>query len=189
MSAGSARYSAKSKRAMRTVNAAGALGVTMCALLPVLAAPTAAATPTTHLKSEIDSARGATGCPPLQLDPALNGVSEDTTREVDEYVRHAGRFLPPSNDKDLLQVLRDAGYSTVRARLLIGYGDPRTGGPGDNEAKAIKAAVLEGQGYEAFTDCAYTKYGLSAVTDDSSQGWPSTAPRTYAVAPVVLSGT
>jgi hypothetical protein len=158
-------------------------------LLPVLSTPTAAATPTAHLKSEIDAARGDTGCPPLQLDPTLNSVSQDITREVDEYVRHAARFLPPSNDKDLLQVLRDAGYSTVRARLLIGYGDPRTGGPGDNEAKAIKAAVLEGQGYEAFTDCAYTKFGVSAVTDDSSQGWPSTEPRTYAVATVVLSGT
>jgi hypothetical protein len=174
---------------MRTMNTARALGLTLCALLPVLAVPTAGASPTTHLKSEVDSARGATGCLPLQTDSALNSVSEDTTREVDEYIRHAGRFLPPSNDKDLLQVLRDAGYSTVRARLLIGYGDPRTGGPGDNEAKAIKAAVLEGQGYEAFTDCAYTKYGLSAVNDDSSQGWPSTAPRAYAVATVVLSGT
>ena len=82
-----------------------------------------------------------------------------------------------------------SGQNLSTTRAGLGYGDPRTGGPGDNEAKAIKAVVLEGQGYEAFTDCAYTKYGLSAVTDDSSQGWPSTAPRTYAVATVVLSGT
>ena len=81
---------------MRTMNTARALGLTLCALLPVLAVPTAGASPTTHLKSEVDSARGATGCLPLQTDSALNSVSEDTTREVDEYIRHAGRFLPPS---------------------------------------------------------------------------------------------
>jgi hypothetical protein len=84
--------------------------------------------------------------------------------------------------------MRESGYSAAKARLLIGYGDYRTGGTGDNEAKAIRGTVLEGLGFEALPDCTYTKYGVSAINDDSSQGWPSTAPRTYTVTAVVLAG-
>jgi hypothetical protein len=85
--------------------------------------------------------------------------------------------------------MREAGYNTSKAKLLLGYGDHRTGGAGDNEAKAVKAAVLEGLAFQALPDCAYTKYGVSLLNDDANgQGWPSTAPRTYAVAAVILAG-
>jgi hypothetical protein len=107
---------------------------------------------------------------------------------MDDYVRHTARFLPTTSDSDLLRVMRESGYNTAKAKLLAGYGDYRTGGTGDNEAKAIKGTVLEGLGFEALPDCTYTKYGVSAINDDSSQGWPSTAPRTYTVTAVVLAG-
>ena len=150
-----------------------------------------------HLKSEIDAARSDSRCPPLHSDPGLDNISRRVTHEVDDYIRHSSTFLPTTGEIDLfasgkgglLSVMREAGYNTNKARLLNGYGDYRTGGPGDNEAKAVKAAVLEGLGFEALTDCGYTKYGLSAISDDSSQGgWPSTAPRSFTVTAVVLVG-
>jgi hypothetical protein len=173
-----------------------ASSVTATAALAILFAPTSAADPTAHLKSEIDAARSESGCPPLQLDTRLNDVSQRVTHETDDYVRHAFRFLPTTGENDLLptgnggvqRIMREAGYNTNKTKLLVGYGDYRTGGTGDNETKAIKGAVLEGLGFEALPDCSYQKYGLSALSDDSSQGWPSTPPRTYVLATVVLAG-
>lgn len=173
-----------------------ALSVTTTAVLAILSAPVSAADPTAHLKSEIDAARSESGCPPLQLDPRLNDVSLRVTHETDDYVRHALKLLPTSGEIDLLasgnggalRVMREAGYNTNKVKLLLGYADNRTGGTGDNETKAIKGAVLEGLAFESLPDCGYTKYGLSALDDDSSQGWPSTPPRAYAVTTVVLVG-
>lgn len=173
-----------------------ALGSTATTMLAMLFAPTSAADPTTNLKAEIDAVRSESGCPPLYADPRLTDVSQRVAHEVADYVKHASSFLPTTGENDLLAtgsggllpVMREAGYKTNKAKLLTGYGDDRTGGPGDNEAKAIKAAVLQGLGFEVFSDCGYTKYGLSAIKDDGSQGWPSTAPRTYAVTTVVLAG-
>ncbi|ORA11435.1 hypothetical protein BST14_18695 [Mycobacterium arosiense ATCC BAA-1401 = DSM 45069] len=88
----------------------------------------------------------------------------------------------------MLKVLREAGYNTMNARLLNGYADYRTGGTGDDEDKAIRGAVLEGRGFEALPDCTLTNYGVSAVNGGGDQGWPSTQPRTYSVAVVVLAG-
>ena len=173
-----------------------ALSITVTAILATFTAPTSAADPTTHLKSEIDTARSESGCPPLQLDPVLNDVSQRIAREVDDYVRHAARTFPTTGEVDvlssgrggLLRVLRESGINTDKAKLLNGYGDYRIGGTGDNEAKAIKTTVLQGLGFEVLPDCTYTRYGLSAINDDSNEGWPSTAPRTYAVTTVVLAG-
>lgn len=175
-----------------------ALSITATAILALLFAPISAADPTTHLKSEIDAARRESGCPPLQLDPVVNDVTQHVNRQVDEYVRHAptARGLPTTGEIDavatgrggVLQALRESGYSTSKAKLLSGYGDYRTGGTGGNEAKAVKATVLEGLAFRALADCAYTKYGVSAINDDSSQGWPSTPPRTYTVTTVLLVG-
>jgi hypothetical protein len=172
-----------------------AMTMTASAILAVHLAAPSAADPTTHLKSEIDAARRDAGCPPLQLDPILNDVSQRVTGETDDYVRHAARELPTSGEIDLLstgsggvlKVLRERGYHTNKVRLLSGFGDNRAGGAGDNEAKAIKALVLEGQGFDVLSDCTYTRYGVSALNDDSSQGWPSTTPRAYAVASAVVA--
>lgn len=162
--------------------------VTMTAIGAICDAPVSVADPTSHLRAEIDGARSESGCAPFQTDAALTEISQRIATEVDEYVRHAARVLPPSTDTDLLQVLRQSGYNTVNARLLNGYGDYRTGGTGDNEAKAIKAAVLEGRGFEALPDCTLTRYGLGAINNDGSGGWPSTQPRTYSVVVVILAG-
>lgn len=174
------------------------LSITAATVSAALLAPAATADPTAHLKSEIDAARRDSGCPPLELDPIVNDVTASVNRQVDEYVRHAptARTLPPTGEIDLvatgrggvLQALRESGYHTSKAKLLSGYGDYRTGGPGDNEAKAIRGTVLEGFASGALGDCGYTKYGLNAINDDSHEGWPSTPPRTYTVTSVVLVG-
>jgi hypothetical protein len=168
------------KRAVTSFTAAG-----ICA---IVLAPISSADPTTHLKSEVDAARGASGCPALQLDPTLSDVSQRTASETDEYVRHTARFLPITGDTDVVRALRESGYNTVKAKLLLGYADDRTGGTGNNEAKAIKSTVLEGLAFEVFPDCAYKKYGVTVINDDSNQGWPSTAPRSYTVTAVVVAG-
>jgi hypothetical protein len=175
-----------------------ALSATAMAICATFLAPISAADPTAHLKSEIDAARSESGCPPLRADPVLNNVSQRVAREVDDYIRHTARALPTAGENDLVptgtgglsRVMRESGYPTNRLKLLSGYGDYRTGGTGDNESKAIEAAVLQGLGFEALTDCArYTKYGLSAINDDPSQaGWPSTSPRSFSVAAVVVAG-
>jgi hypothetical protein len=173
-----------------------ALSITATAVLATFLAPTSAADPTTHLKSEIDAARSESGCPPLQSDPRLNNVSQRVAHEVDDYVRHVASSLPTTGENDLfasgdggvLRVMREAGYHTNKVKLLQGYGDYQMGGTGGLEAKAIRATVLQGLGFEALPDCGYKKYGLSAINDDSSQGSPSTPPRTYVVTAVVLAG-
>jgi hypothetical protein len=172
---------------MKAVGCA-AVSVTATVFFLISVAPVAAADPTTHAKAEVDAARGQAGCPPFQADPVLTDVSQRTAHEVDDYVRHAARFLPTTLDTELLKALRETGYNTVNARLLNGYGDYRTGGPGDNEVKAIKGAVLQGWGFKALPDCTLTKYGISAINGGGSEGWPSTAPRTYSVVVVVLAG-
>jgi hypothetical protein len=169
-----------------------ALSIAATANLMIFLAPVSVADPTAHLQSEIDAARIESGCPAFQLDPLLNDVSNNIDRETDEYVRHTARSMPTSpdattGDADLMRVLRESGSAITKAKLLAGYGDPDTGGPGDNEAKAIKATILEGLAFEIFTDCTYTKYGLSVINDDSSQGWPSTAPRPYAVTALIVA--
>jgi hypothetical protein len=164
-----------------------ALSITATSILTIFLAPISMADPTAHLKSEIDAARSESGCPPFQLDPLLDDVSHTIARETDEYVRHTARSFPATGDADLLRVLRESGSTIVKARLLEGYGDPNMGGPGDNEAKAVKATVVEGLAFGVFPDCTYTKYGFSGINDDSSQGWPSTAPRPYTVTALVVA--
>ena len=79
--------------------------------------------------------------------------------------------------RGVFHVMREAGYSTTKAKLLSSYADYRVGGTGDNEAKAIKGAVYKAWVLKCFP-ITYTKYGVSAINDDGSQGWPSTRPRT-----------
>lgn len=174
-----------------------ALGTAAAAVFATVLAPLSAADPTANLKSAIDAARSESGCPPLQPDPILTNVSQRVAREVDDYVKHTAVSLPTSGENDLVpngtgglaRVMRESGYPTNRLKLLSGYGDYRTGGPGDNEAKAIKAAVLQGLGFEALSDCTrYTKYGVSAINENNPEGWPSTAPRSFSVAAVVVAG-
>jgi hypothetical protein len=172
------------------------LSIAAICVVVIFFAPAASADPTTHLKTEIDASRSESGCPPLRSDTRLNNVSQRVAHEIDDYVRHATTSFPTTGENDLLStgtggllpVMREAGYNTNKAKLLLGYGDGRMGGTGDNEAKAIKVAVLQGLGSEAIPDCGYTQYGFSAINDDNQGGWPSTAPRVFSVTAVVLAG-
>jgi len=102
-----------------------ALSITATAAFAISFAPTSAADPTAHLKTEIDAARSESGCPPLQLDPVLNGVSLRVAHEVDDYVRHSSRFLPTGGEGPpvveasggVLRVMREAGYSTSKGEI------------------------------------------------------------------------
>lgn len=175
-----------------------AIGGAAVAILASLCAPTAVADPTTATRAAIDAARSEAGCPPLQSDPVLDSIATRVTHEVSDYVRHDATSFPTTGEVDpvttgsggVLRLMREAGYNTNRAKLLSGYGDPRMGGKGDIETKAVKAAILEGQGFEVFSDCRYNRYGASAVVvnDGGGQGWPSSAPRNYAVAQVLVAG-
>lgn len=161
--------------------------------LAVALAPQAAADFSSDLKSRIDAARSSAGCPPLRSDPLLNDLSQRAVGQVDAWVNHTARVLPFSDAAvegvpSLMQTLRDAGQSPAKAKMLNGYGDLDSGGAGDDQEKAIRATVLQGKGFEVFSDCAYTKYGLGAVTDDSSQGWPSTIPRPFSATVVIITG-
>jgi len=71
--------------------------------------------------------------------------------------------------------------------MLSGYADDQTGGSGTYADKAIKATILQGLSFEALSDCAYTKYGMSALSDDGSQGAPSVAPKSFTVTSVILA--
>lgn len=148
---------------------------------------------TANLKAAIDSARSEAGCPPFQEDSLLTTVSERSAQETTAWITHTGRTLPLLDTRiqglpNLTEALREKGYNPRKAKMLAGYGDYRTGGPGDNESKAITATVLQGQGNEVFSDCTYTKYGLSAAGNDGVQGWPSTPPRSFFVTTVTVAG-
>lgn len=174
-----------------------AAAATGTVILAAVFAPVSAADPYTHLKSEIDAARNAAGCQPLQLDAVLGDISQRVAGETDAYVRHVATNFPTSGELDsrstgsggLLGLMRQRGYGTNNVKLLSGYADEFTGGNGDNEAKAVKAAVLEGLDTAALSDCTtYTKYGLAAINNDSPEGFPSMPPRAYSVTAVVLAG-
>ncbi|GAB5015618.1 hypothetical protein MAHJHV65_21670 [Mycobacterium avium subsp. hominissuis] len=62
------------------------------------------------------------------------------------------------------------------------------GGTGDKNAKAVMSVVVEGKALGAFSDCGYTKYGVGAVNDDITQGWPSTPPKAFTLISVVVAG-
>jgi len=173
------------------------VSITATVASAVVLAPTATADPTADLKAGMDAARSETGCPPLVLDPILTAVSQRVAGEMSDYVAHTATSLPTTGDNDLLPtgaggvlpVMRQAGYNTNNARLILGYGDHRMGGSGDNQAKAVRATVLQAQGFEAISNCEYSRYGLTLINhDDISQGSPSTAPRTFSATAVILAG-
>ncbi|WP_156749784.1 hypothetical protein [Mycobacterium sp. E1747] len=152
-----------------------------------LSAPTAAAGDAySELKSQFDTARAAAGCPPLRLDDLLASVSNDAVNQMVNWIKHKGRFLP-MEDKTVASALQARGFTPVHSRLVTGYGDYRTGGPGDDQSKAIQATIVQGRAYQVFENCTYTKYGLSIMGDGGEEGWPSTIPRSFVVTSVVLS--
>lgn len=177
-----------------TISKGIAVTITTPILVAMAFAPVSTAQdPIANLKSAIDAARRDAGCPPFQNDPLLTEVSQRATQEMNAWVTHTGKVLPLSDTRvlgvpNLTEALRQQGYNPTKAKMLSGYGDYRTGGSGDNEAKAISATLLQGQGNEVFGDCTYTKYGLGAVGNDSAEGWPSTPPRSFFVTNVTVTG-
>jgi hypothetical protein len=145
------RKSRASRRWQRLLRIA--LNVTTAAILATALAPPSGADPTASLKSGVDAARGAAGCPPFQPDPVLDEVAQRANRETDSYLLHTARFTP---FEDPMPVLRDLGYNTSKAKMLLGYGDV--------DAKAIRGLVIEG--FAALPDCTYTKYGMDALSND-----------------------
>jgi hypothetical protein len=138
------------------------------------------------LKAALDAARSEAGCPPFQLDPKLTEVTDRTVHEVDGWVSHSGTVLP-IEDSTVMAAIRQANYKTVKARMLSGYADDQTGGTGSYDDKAIKATVLQGLSFEVWSDCSYAKYGMSALSNDGSQGSPSTAPRSFTITSVIVA--
>lgn len=150
------------------------------------APPNAAADPISDLDVQLAQARTDAGCPALQLDDALNGVSQTTVTESADWVMHRGRFLP-KEDKTVSEALRDVGLAPTKARMLTGFGDYRTGGGGDDMSKAIFATIVQGSAFEVFEDCSYTKYGRAIASDPGAEGWPSSIPRSFAMTSVIVT--
>lgn len=138
------------------------------------------------LKSAIDAVHREGGCAPLQWEPRLAELTERTVHEVQGWVTHTATSLPVE-DTTLMSELRRLDYRTLKARMLSGYADDLTGGAGSYQDKAIKATILQGRSFDVLGDCSYTKFGTSALSDDGSQGWPSTPPKSFAVTSVVLA--
>jgi hypothetical protein len=143
----------------------GILAAAVTAVLSLSFAPLSTADPTADLRSEVDSARSG-ACAQFQSDPVLEDVARRSNGETDGYIVHIAKYQP---FEDPMPVLHDLGYTTGKAKLLVGYGD--------TEAKAIKGALLEG--FEAIPDCTYTKYGVHILKNDD-QG--------YVLASVLLAG-
>ena len=172
------------RRRARPRAAAGIAGTVV--LAAVCGVAPARADSVDALKTALDAARAEAGCPPFQPDPKLTEVTERTAHEVQGWVSHSGKVLP-IEDNTVMAVLSAVNYKTVKARILSGYADDQTGGTGSYADKAIKATILQGLSFEVLADCSYTKYGMSALSDDGSQGSPSIAPKSFAITSVIVA--
>ena len=137
------------------------VGLIATAVLAVSGAPSSVADATASLKSRVDTGHGAAGCPPYQPDRVLDEVAQRNTAETEAYLTHTARVAPFENslNKQLMQILHEMGYNATKGYLLVGYGR--------DEADSIHALLL--QGTEYLPDCAYTKYGVNALSSDSQK--------------------
>jgi hypothetical protein len=126
------------------------------AVMPFLAAtmllpPPAVADSADSLRAAVGSLRSAS-CGPLRPDPLVESTAEDINRSSAVWLDHAGRVAPVD---DPMPLLKDRGFGGKKARLVQGAG--RT------SADAIKGLLL--QGYLDIPDCSYTEYGVSLMTN------------------------
>lgn len=117
-------------------------------------APAHAETPgeTGEFDAAIASMRAAGACPALLHDPNVQRAAEISNRSTADYLNHTAQYVPVS---DPLAVLKDLGSDATKAVQLQGSGHA--------DGAAIKGALL--QGHSAISDCTYTHFGTSVLTN------------------------
>lgn len=146
----------------------GAFAVVTALSSGAVCTPLARADPAPDLKDAVVSARSSQGCGPLRYDPIAEQAAAITNNATDDYLLHRARNAPVS---DPMPILKDLGSSAEKAFMLQGSGN--------NDADAIKGAILEGYAAEVLSDCTYTDFGVSRLQNAESG---------YSLIVVVLTG-
>ncbi|MCV7039423.1 hypothetical protein BST36_02200 [Mycolicibacterium moriokaense] len=120
----------------------------------VLACP-ATADPAPSLQGAVEQVRGSSTCGQLEYDPVVEEAAEIVNRSSDVYLNHTARHVPVA---DPLPIIHDLGVAGGKAISLYGAA-PNTG-------DSIRSVLL--QGYQAIPDCAYTKFGVSMLWNEST---------------------
>jgi hypothetical protein len=156
-----ATFSLAHRRARGMLAAAAAIAFLAAT---ILMPPPAVADSADGLRGAVGSLRSAS-CGPLRPDPLVESTAEDVNRSSAAWLDHIGRVAPVD---DPLPLLKDRGFAGKKARLVQGAG--RTA------ADAIKGLLLEG--YLDIPDCSYTEYGVSLITNRTTN---------YVLAAIVLA--
>lgn len=135
------------------------LGIPLAAaLLAALAlAPTVAADPLSGLREAFAAARAGTSCEPLRYDPIVEQAARVFNEMTDDYLNHdatrvQNKDTTPGSIPDPLPGLKTLGYSGTKAYLVQGAQQ--------DQARAIKALLLQGQALNKISDCTYTDFGV-----------------------------
>ena len=136
------------------------------ALLGALAlAPSAATEPATDLRDAFAAARTGTSCAPMRYEPTVEQAARVFNQMTDDYLnqdatRVQNKDTTPGSIPDPLPGLKTLGYDGTQAYLLQGAQQDR--------ARAIKAALLQGQALNKISDCSYTEFGVDMRYNSSS---------------------
>ncbi len=128
------------------------------ALLAGLAlAPPVSADPLTDLREAFAAARAGTSCEPLRYDPIVEQAARVFNQMTDDYLNHdatrvQNKDTTPGSIPDPLPGLNTLGYGGTKAYLVQGAQQ--------DQARAIKALLLQGQALNKISDCTYTDFGV-----------------------------
>lgn len=116
------------------------------------------ANPAPDLAAAVASARSETSCNPLRPDPTVEHAADVYNRMSEDYLGFTGVRVPggetaPGDHVDPMPGLKTLGYNATGGSLL--QGSHRT------QARAIEAAILEGEAWHVFEDCSFTEFGTS----------------------------
>lgn len=120
-------------------------------------APPAAADPVADLREAVASARSETSCGPLQYHPTVEQAAGVFNEMTDDYLSHTAtrvqnKDTAPGSIPDPLIGLKNLGYGGTHAYLLQGAKQ--------DEALAIKGALLQGYASGTISDCSFTDFGV-----------------------------
>lgn len=141
---------------------ATSLSATILATLFTLA-PVASADSSADIREAIESARSETSCESLQYNSIVEKAAEVFNRLTDDYLDHTATRVQnkdtnPGAIPDPLPGLKDLGYPGTKAFLIQGTHQ--------TAALAIKAAVLQGDAFNKFSDCSYSDFGADLRRND-----------------------
>lgn len=143
--------------------------VTVLVVVPVsflMPASPASADPLVSLTSAVETVRSASQCSPLQSDPLVVRAAQIATQETADYVSQRSSVVPFT---DPMPALKTIGYTGSKGLVLSSYNE------NGNEIDAVHGLMLSDRakallGTPAIANCAYTRYGTSAVQDQDTSG-------------------